>query len=65
MFDTTYYQSAPDLIVLRKLAPREQTEPGDKMLCDGHLYPVALYGTAAGEYEAVIYRESHTKERTS
>lgn len=57
METTAYYEIAPERIVLRKLTPTEKTEPGDKMLCDGHLYPVCLYGTDAGEFEAVIYRE--------
>ena len=49
---------APETIALRKLAPGEATQPGDCMLCDGHLYPVCLYGTGAGEFDAPIYRET-------
>ncbi len=54
--------TAPETITLRLLKPDETTAPGDRILCDGHFYPVSLHGEKASEFDVAIYRETDAQE---
>lgn len=54
--------NAPDTITLRRLNAEEVTAPGDRILCDGHFYPLSLHGEKAREFDLAIYRETETQE---
>lgn len=54
--------NAPDTITLRRLHADEATAPGDRILCDGHFYPLSLHGEKASEFDVAIYRETDEQE---
>jgi len=53
---------APEIITLRRLHADEATAPGDRILCDGHFYPLSLHGEKAREFDVAIYRETDSQE---
>jgi hypothetical protein len=48
-------QAAPEKIILTRLKPEELTDPQSRLLCDGHLFPLAIHNTPAGEYDVPVY----------
>ncbi len=55
-------QDAPQKIILTKLKPEELTDPQSRILTEGHLFPLAIHNTPAGEYDAPVYRMTSCQE---
>lgn len=58
-------QEAPEKIILIKLKPEELTDPQSRLMTDGHLFPLALHNTPAGEYDAPVYRMTICQNETA
>lgn len=52
----TLKQEAPETITLVKLKPEDLTDEQSRILSNGHIFPLAIHSTPAGEYDVPVYR---------